>query len=228
MYIVTSGLNPSEDYIQHYGVKGMKWGVRKDRKSANASTLANNIYHRAKVKEPVITKDLKNALRKTSAKFYGFEHRLKTKESIERKINTDSKEKNISIKEASRIKDAVRYTALSKDSDFVKNYNTIKTSLQDKGYTEVRCRNYFDMYNKGLAKHKAVQSVFSDKDGYLFELQFQTPSSQNAKDKKVPIYEEARNPNTSPERKKQLEKQMELLAEEVSNPVYIDKIKSHG
>ena len=227
MVITTNGLNPHDDYICHYGVKGMRWGVRKDRKSANASTLANNIYHRAKVKEPVIAKDLKNALRKTSAKFYGFEHRLKTKESIERKINTDSKEKNISIKEASRIKDAVRYTALSKDSDFVKNYNTIKTSLQDKGYTEVRCRNYFDMYNKGLAKHKAVQSVFSDPKGYLFELQFQTPSSQNAKDKKVPIYEEARNPNTSPERKKQLEKQMELLAEEVGNPVYIEKIKSH-
>ena len=228
MFITTNGLNPHDNYICHYGVKGMKWGVRKDRSSGNASIIANNIYETAKRKEPKITRDLTNALKKTSAKFYGLEHRLKTKESIERKINTDSKEKNISIKEASRIKDAVRYTAISKDSDFVKNYNTIKTSLQDKGYTEVRCRNYFDMYNKGLAKHKAVQSVFSDPKGYLFELQFQTPSSQNAKDKKVPIYEEARNPNTSPERKKQLEKQMELLAEEVSNPVYIDKIKSHG
>lgn len=228
MFITTNGLNPRDNYICHYGVKGMKWGVRKDRSSRNSQVIANNIYETAKRKEPKITKDLANALKKTSAKFYGLEHRLKTKESIERKINTDSKEKNISIKEASRIKDAVRYTALSKDSDFVKNYNTIKTSLQDKGYTEVRCRNYFDMYNKGLAKHKAVQSVFSDPKGYLFELQFQTPASQNAKDKKVPIYEEARNPNTSPERKKQLEKQMELLAEEVSNPVYIDKIKSHG
>lgn len=28
MYIITTGLNPSEDFIQHYGVKGMKWGVR--------------------------------------------------------------------------------------------------------------------------------------------------------------------------------------------------------
>lgn len=228
MFITTNGLNPHESYICHYGVKGMKWGVRKDRSSGNPSIIANSIYETAKRKEPKITKDLANALKKTSARFYGLEHRLKTKESIERKINADSKEKNISIKEASRIKDAVRYTALSKDSDFVKNYNTIKTSLQDKGYTEIRCRNYFDMYNKGLAKHKSVQSVFSDPKGYSFELQFQTPASQNAKDKKVPIYEEARNPNTSPERKKQLEKQMELLAEEVSNPVYIDKIKSHG
>lgn len=26
MYIITSGMNPHEDYIQHYGVKGMRWG----------------------------------------------------------------------------------------------------------------------------------------------------------------------------------------------------------
>ena len=26
MYIITTGLNPNEDHIEHYGVKGMKWG----------------------------------------------------------------------------------------------------------------------------------------------------------------------------------------------------------
>lgn len=26
MYIITSGLNPNEDHIQHYGRKGMRWG----------------------------------------------------------------------------------------------------------------------------------------------------------------------------------------------------------
>lgn len=26
MYIVTSGMNPNEDYLEHYGVKGMRWG----------------------------------------------------------------------------------------------------------------------------------------------------------------------------------------------------------
>ena len=31
MYIVTSGMNPNEDHIQHYGVLGMKWGVHRYR-----------------------------------------------------------------------------------------------------------------------------------------------------------------------------------------------------
>lgn len=40
--------------------------------------------------------------------------------------------------------------------------------------------------------HKAVQCTYQNKDGYKFELQFQTPSSQAAKELKTPIYEERR------------------------------------
>lgn len=32
MHIITSGLNPNEDHIEHYGVLGMKWGVHKAQK----------------------------------------------------------------------------------------------------------------------------------------------------------------------------------------------------
>lgn len=31
MYIITSGLNPNEDHIEHHGVLGMKWGVHRYR-----------------------------------------------------------------------------------------------------------------------------------------------------------------------------------------------------
>ena len=40
--------------------------------------------------------------------------------------------------------------------------------------------------------HKAVQSTFRDKSGNVFELQFQTPSSQAAKELKLPLSEERR------------------------------------
>lgn len=29
MYLLTTGLNPSEDFIQHHGILGMKWGVHR-------------------------------------------------------------------------------------------------------------------------------------------------------------------------------------------------------
>lgn len=38
MYIITSGLNPNEDHIEHYGVLGMKWGVHRYRNADGSFT----------------------------------------------------------------------------------------------------------------------------------------------------------------------------------------------
>lgn len=225
--------------LYHHGILGQKWGVRRyqnldgsltkaGKSRYSSETLADNIFNKSKKLEPKITKDVLDSVDNTSAQMYGLENRLKTFESINRKIKTDSIEKNISIFASSKdIKDAIRYTAISNDKDFVKNYNKIKQSLIQKGYKEIRCKNYFDLYDKGLVKHKSVQSIFEDKDHNLFELQFQTPSSQKAKDDKIPLYEERRKPGLSKEKQQELEKKMVLLAEKVPNPINIYTIKSH-
>lgn len=218
-----------DNYLMHHGVKGQKWGVKNGPPyPLGDDVLTKKLYSEARKKEPQITKDVTHAVKACGAKMYGIEHKLKTKESIARKISTDSKEKNITPYESAMdIKDAVRYTALSEDNDFVSNYISIKDSLESKGYEEIRCKNYFDLYNQGKVKHKSVQSVFKNPDGYRFEIQFHTPSSQEAKDKKVPIYEERRKPGLSKERQLELEKQMEELAEKVTEPRDIKRIKTH-
>ena len=195
----------------------------------SASGFASRIYNTAKKKEPAITKNMKFISEVTGAKLYGLENRLKTKDSIERKIKTDSKEKFIGIAEAANdIKDSVRYTLISDNNKFVKNYNETVGILTDFcGCEEVRCKNYFQLYKEGKVKHKSVQSVFKDKDGFVFEVQFQTPESQDAKNKKLPIYNERRKPGLSRQRQIELERQMEALAEAVSDPKDISKIKTH-
>jgi len=194
----------------------------------NSKMLAEKLYSEAKIREPGITKDVTAAIKNAGGSAYGLEHRLKTPESIQRKIDTDSEEKSISVSNAAMgMKDLVRYTMLSKDDSFVGAYENFKTSMRDKGYTEKRCRNYFELYKEGKAKHKSVQSVFETADGYLFEVQFQTPSSQAAKNKKIPIYEERRKSGLSKSRQLELEKQMEQLADEVAEPKNISRIKSH-
>lgn len=222
-------ISPTNKDLMHHGVKGQKWGVRNGPPyPLNSSSLSKKIHKYAKKIEPEITKDVKSAVVGSGSDMYGTQYRLKTESSIKRKIETDSQEKGITLfKAADGIKDSVRYTAVSTDNDFVDHYNKIKKSLESKGYKEVRCRNYFVDYEKGLVKHKSVQSVFKTRDGWPFEIQFQTPASQDAKDKKVPIYEERRKPNLSKERQLELEKQMTDLAESVPTPKDIHKIKAH-
>lgn len=231
--------HPYPNELYHHGIKGQKWGVRRyqnpdgsltaaGRKRYNASGHANVIYNKAKMAEPAITKDVKTAVNSTSAKMYGLEHRLKTKDSLRRKIETDAYNDNVSLNAAaSKVKDSVRYTALSPDKDFTNNYFKIKSNLESKGYLETRCKNYFDLYDKGVVKHKSVQSVFKTPDGHIFELQFHTKASQNAKNKKVPLYEEARKPGISSQRLTELEREMTNLAEMIPTPSDVYRIKSH-
>ena len=191
--------------------------------------LANEIFNRASKNEPNITKDVISAVGNSGCKMYGLEHRLKQPTSIAGKIASDAKEKNISYKEAANgIKDSIRYTSVSDTNDFVKNYNTIKIELNGKGYDEIRCKNYFESYRQGKVMHKAVQSTFKDKNGNVFELQFQTPSSQAAKELKLPLYEERRKAGIDEIRARELESGMRYLANRVKDPKHIDQILSHS
>lgn len=190
--------------------------------------LASNIFDHASAKEPTITQDMVDAARKTGSKMYGLEYRLKQPTSIAAKIGADAKEDGISFSSAAKsIKDAVRYTVVSDDSSYASSYRNVASYLASKGYTESRCKNNFAAYKEGKILHKSIQSVFQDPSGYKFEVQFQTPSSQAAKELKIPIYEERRRAGITPKRQKELERQMVDLAEMVKNPKGVYLIKSH-
>lgn len=245
-----------QESMAHSGIKGQKWGVRRyqnlDRTWTEAGKerygrhsiasraglnkqetkeclkLGKSLYQKAIKEEPTITKDVTSIVKNTSGKMYGLNHKIKTLNSISAKIGAEAKEKEIPFSSASKeIKDAVRYTVVSNNDDFVNNYGYLKSELSKRGYTETKCKNYFDLYNQGKVKHKSVQCNYSNPDGYIFEIQFQTPESQKAKDLKVPIYEERRKIGISNQRAKELERKMEDLAEQVPDPKNINKIKSH-
>ena len=196
--------------------------------SSETGILAAQVYNGASHRIRRIEDDVTKAASATSAKMHGLEHKQKTYESIARKIDTDAREKGISLKEAANdIKDAVRFTTVSSDGEFVRNYKTFKYELAKRGYEEVRCKNYFELYQQGKAKHKQVTSVFADGSGYKFEVQFQTPSSLKAKDEKTKLYEEVRKPDVSMKRRHIIIQEMERLAETVPDPKDIYDIKNH-
>lgn len=199
-----------------------------DAEASKASKLGNDVFDKASKAEPDITRDVVSVANKTGVKMYGLENRLKQPTSLSAKIGSDAKEKGIGFEQAAgNIKDSIRYTYVSPDSNFTKNYNQIKTELSKLGYEESTCKNYFQQYKDGKVKHKSVQSVFQDQNNNRFEVQFQTPGSQAAKELKLPIYNERRLAGNSPQRNDELEAEMDKLASFVNDPPDVYKIKGH-
>lgn len=191
--------------------------------------LADDIYNRVSQAEPKITKDIVDTVAGEKGKMYGLAHRMKQPTSMAGKIAADANEDNVSFeKAASKIKDAVRYTAVFESGDFVSGYNKTKSKLESMGYEEVRCKNFFDMYENGRSCQKAVQCVYKDPQGNLFELQFHTTGTQGAKEVNHPFYEEQRMATTTPKRYKQLNDAMTKISSHAESPAGVLDIRSHG
>lgn len=201
-----------------------------DRATAEkAAAEAKAIYDRVSKAEPQITADIVGAVSANSGKMYGLDYRMKQETSLGRKIASDAKaEFDGDLKAAAAdVKDAVRYTAIFETSNFTQGYQNVKASLEAKGYTENRCKNYFADYAEGTSVQKAVQCVYTDKNGNRLELQFHTYESQGAKEVNHPLYEQSRAASTSKADRKTLNNRMTNISSNVPDPEGVMNIKRH-
>lgn len=204
-----------------------KRGGLTDSEAEECIRLADKLYKRAAKNEPAITKDITEIAGRLGSGMYGLEHRLKQPTSLAGKIGSDAKSDIIRFEDAAKgINDTIRYTMISPSRSFSSNYNGTRRALIRKGYSELKTKNYYNLYYEGKVKHKALQSIFRSPGGQTFEVQFHTPSSQAAKELKLPLYNERRRSGNTAERNAELERQMVELAERVTNPRGVFKIKS--
>ncbi len=199
-----------------------------DEEAKKCVKLADDVFEKAAAAEPKITSDIVSSVAGNGGKMYGLDFRMKQPTSMAGKIASDAKDDGISVeKAASKIKDSVRYTAVFEDGDFVAGYNNVKSTLESQGYTEVRCKNFFQKYEDGTSCQKAVQCVYQNKDGLNFELQFHTYSTQGAKEVNHPFYEEQRQQGTTQRRYKALNDAMTKISSYSAVPDGVLDIKSH-
>lgn len=191
------------------------------------------LYDKAVETEPIITKDIKEAVIKNGGYCEGLEYRLKTKESLERKMKSeylklkqDPQNKEISkeelIKQAiENMHDVNRYTAILDPDNFVVNYFKINAELKEKGYLIYKCKNTFKIKD---ATYRGINNQYM-KDGQYLELQFHTKESFDLKNGILhKLYEEERSDSTSLNRKIKIQAEEKKLSNALIIPTNIDKI----
>lgn len=190
----------------------------------NCSKEIQKIYDNNRKNEKVITPVMNDIAKELNSKMYGLEFSVKTASSVENKI---ARKKKVGFTEKEAIEsmgDIVRYTQLCEHNKIADN--TLKTIeiLTEKGYDVIEIDN---KYLDTISDYKGVHINAISPEGQKFELQIHSEESMDVKNKIHPLYEEARNVNTSKERSKELSRIMKNISSKLPKPKDIDNIKNY-
>lgn len=142
---------------------------------------AKILIDEAKNVEGKITGDLIDTAKQLGLSLAGLEYRIKSQESLARKLRDDPKKK---------VRDVLRYTALSSPENLASDTKTFLETMTESGYTVSDIKN---TWLESLNPYKGINTNLLSSDGYEFELQFHTPESFDIKNNKLhKLYEEAR------------------------------------
>lgn len=205
-----------------------------DRQTAKVACFAaRNRLTSATAIEPTVTRDVVETTASLGGEMHGLRYRLKTGASLARKIADDMLVSDVeptyeaSQAQAGKTKDVLRYTSVFPPELLAQGYERTKQSLLSKGYSEMRCKNFFLRYAHGNAQQKAIQSVFVTPDGMPFELQFHTLDDLMAKNASHYLYEKWRLGTTSPLERAVLGARMYNMYEPVETPDGVLDIQEH-
>lgn len=149
--------------------------------------------------------------------------RFKTRDSIIRKMkltkayNPDISEKRLKR----RIFDALRYTMVCEAESYSQTVKDMLANLREKGYEfeEKDIRNYWPTHEL----YKGINATLR-LGGDVFELQFHTDESWEAKNEAPPLYEESRLQDTSRIRREKLEGRMIAVFGRIRTPPGVEDL----
>ena len=152
-------------------------------RNPEAVTAARNLRNEIIRIEPDITKEMMNLAGKVGGTMDGLKDRIKSTDSLARKIEDDSKKDDVTFAQAAeQVSDAVRYTMVFSEKDYADAAKRIDAQLRADGY-EPRTKNFWregDPY-QGI-------NIKATKNGVTAELQIHTPKSLEIKKEIHPLY----------------------------------------
>ena len=205
--------------------KGQQTAIANEKKKHDAEikAVASAKIAEATKAEPGITKNLTSIAAKNGATMVGLEYKLKTAESLERKVKTECQIKGMNPQQAiKKMYDVNRYTMQVEESNFTNTIKSTFSTLEGEGYKVERVKNTFQRDRE----YVAVNCVLSDKNGTRFELQFHTKKSLEVKEVNHKLYEEQRADNTPQARKDELGRIMANNTNSIPIPEGIETVQS--
>ena len=188
----------------------------------NLTLSIDKLVEKSQKIEPTITADINNIATKAGGKLVGLENRLKSPSSIKRKIEAevaDGFSKSLSL---NKIRDAIRYTTVFKEGDFVTRYKAMQYLLAIKGYKTIIVKNTW----KNDSAYKGVNTFIQNEDGDVFEMQYHTQQSFDLKNGLLhKLYERFRDPKTPFHEKEKLLLEMRKLSSKIKVPKGIELIE---
>jgi hypothetical protein len=120
----------------------------------------------------------------------GLDHRLKGEERLAEKITEAMEERGWSAEEAfGMVKDAIRYTFQYSEKGYARGVHADSERLQASGFDPVDRKNTWES-----AEYKGINSRWQDpSSGQIFEVQFHTAASFEAKQETHAAYERLRS-----------------------------------
>ena len=186
------------------------------------SLSVDKLVEKSQKIEPTITADINNIATKAGGKLVGLENRLKSPYSIKRKIEAevaDGFSKSLSL---NKIRDAIRYTTVFKENDFVTRYKVMQHLLAIEGYKTIVVKNTW----KNDSAYKGVNTFIQNEDGDVFEMQYHTQQSFDVKNGLLhKLYEKFRDPKTPIHEKEKLLLEMRKLSSKIKVPEGVELIE---
>jgi hypothetical protein len=175
-------LGAQHDQKTHAGKGGGTVGI-KDKpasgdRSPEAVSAATALRDRVLSVEPSITRDMQGIAESVGGELEGLKHRVKTTDSLARKIDQDAVAEFGGDREAaaSKVSDAVRYTMIVDDDSYTDGLKTTLDTFEKEGYTVDRVKNFWPVGDP----YDGVNIKVS-KGGVAVEVQLHTPTSSNVK-----------------------------------------------
>ncbi|PJJ65709.1 hypothetical protein [Compostimonas suwonensis] len=151
------------------------------------------------------------------AQMLGWDYRLKTADSLYGKFYSEMLD-NPGLSPESlvdRMRDTVRYTFGFDAGDYVSGTRSAVQHLLDEGFQPVADKFKNTWENPGYV---GINSSWIDKSGRIFEVQFHTGQSFEAKTITHAYYEELRSPGITPERYAELNRLQNEISSQVVRP----------